>query len=235
MERRFNSLLKGETKKYIKQTRILPHPSQMNEYSHEFSMEETDNKLLEINRKVLKILLEYGMIPRKIKIAFDFKKKLYYGEKDNPHVIGILAEKGTKKTFKWHTCAVILKGFELQIGSIMIQKGEKKEPFIRRMIEYLESLGFAVELSVMDRKYYGNANDQKVPKLNEKKNTRPEKEAWSKRLGVSSMVAAALNATLLLYAPNVDSKLSRGKYKFFPPSCFAVNRTKNYRIRRATH
>ena len=154
MERRLNSLLKGETKKYIKQTRILPHPSQMNKYSHEFSMEEADNKLLEINRKVLKILLEYGIIPRKIKIAFDFKKQLYYGEKDNPHVIGILAEKGTKKAFKWHTCAVILKGFELQIGSKMIQKGENKEPFIQKMIEYLESLGFTVELSVMDREYY---------------------------------------------------------------------------------
>jgi hypothetical protein len=36
----------------------------------------------------------------------------------------------------------------------MIQKGEKKEPFIRKMIEYLESLGFMVELSVMDREYY---------------------------------------------------------------------------------
>jgi hypothetical protein len=98
--------------------------------------------------------LDYGLIPRKIKIAFDFKKQLYYGEKDNPHVIGILAEKGTKKAFKWHTCAVILKGFELQIGSKMIQKGEKKEPFIRKMIEYFESLSFTVELSVMDREYY---------------------------------------------------------------------------------
>ena len=157
MERRLNSLLKGETEKYIKQTRILPHPSQMNKYSHKFSMEDTDNILLEINRKVLMILLEYQMIPRKIKIAFDFKKQLYYGEKDNPHVIGILAEKGTKKAFKWHTCAVILKGRELQIGSKMIQKGEKKEPFVRKMIEYLESLGFTVELSVMDREYYDKA------------------------------------------------------------------------------
>jgi hypothetical protein len=55
MERRLNSLLKGETEKYIKQTRILPHPSQMNKYSHEFSMEEVDNKLLETNKKVLKL------------------------------------------------------------------------------------------------------------------------------------------------------------------------------------
>ena len=154
MEHRLISLLRGKTEKYIKQTRILPHPSQMNKYSHEFSMEDTDNKLLEINRKVLKTLREYGMIPRNIKIAFDFKKQLYYGEKDNPHVIGILAEKGTKKAFKWHTCVVILKGVELQIGSIMIQKGEKKEFFIQKMIEYLESLGFTVELSVMDREYY---------------------------------------------------------------------------------
>ena len=80
MERRFNSLFKGETKKHIKQTRILPHPSQMNQYSHEFSMEEADNKLLEINRKVLKILLEYGMIPRKIKSLLTLRRN-YITEK----------------------------------------------------------------------------------------------------------------------------------------------------------
>jgi len=157
LERRINSMLKGKTEAFIKQTRILPHPSQMNKYSRKFSMEDGDNILLEINRKVLIILLELGMIPRKIKIAFDFKKQLYYGEKDNPHVIGILAEKGTKRALKWHTCAVVIKGFELQIGSRMIQKGEKKEPFIQKMIEYLESLGFTVGLSVMDREYYGKA------------------------------------------------------------------------------
>jgi len=157
MERRLNSLLQGDTENCIKQTRILPHPSQMNKHTHGFSMEDVDNKLLEINRKVLKTLLELGLIPRKLKIAFDFKKQLYYGEKDNPHVIGILAEKGTKKAFKWHTCSIIVKGFELQIGSKMIQKGDKKEPFIRKMIKYLELLGFSIELSVMDREYYGKA------------------------------------------------------------------------------
>jgi len=157
LERRLNALLKGETKQYIKQTRILPHPSQMNKYSHNFSLEDADNILLEINRKVLKMLLEHKMIPRKINIAFDFKKQLFYGEKDNSYVIGILAEKGTKKAFKWHTCAIILKGVELHVGSKMIQKGEKKEPFIRKMIEYLESLGFTVELSVMDREYIDKA------------------------------------------------------------------------------
>lgn len=154
MERKLNSLLNGNLEKFIKQTRILPHPSQMNKYVREFSMEEAENILLEINKKVLKVLLKYKLIPRKIKIAFDIHKQLYYGEKNNPHVIGILAEKGTKKAFKWHTCAIILKGYELQIGSKMIQKGEKKVPFIQKMVEHFESLGFIIELSVMDKGYY---------------------------------------------------------------------------------
>jgi len=117
-------------------------------------MEELDNKLFENNKKVLKILLKHHLIPRKINIAFDFKKELYYGEKDNPYVIGILAEKGTKKAFKWQTCAVIIKGVELQVGSKMMQLGEMKEPFIRNMIESLEAEGFSINLSVMDREYY---------------------------------------------------------------------------------
>ncbi|MFX1238818.1 MAG: hypothetical protein ACFFAS_08740 [Promethearchaeota archaeon] len=154
MERQLQSLLQGKIEKYIKQTRILPHPSQMNKYAHEFSMEDVDNKLLEINRHVLKQLREFRLIPKTLKIAFDYKKQLYYGKKDDPHVIGILAEKGTKKAFKWHTCAIVIKGLELQVGSKMIRKGEKKGPFIREMIEYLESLGFTIELSVMDKEYH---------------------------------------------------------------------------------
>lgn len=154
MERQLFSLLQGNTDNYIKQTRILPHPSQMNKHAREFSMKDSDNKLLEINRHVLKQLLEFKLIPKALKIAFDYKKQLYYGEKDDPHVIGILAEKGTKKAFKWHTCAIIIKGLELQVGSKMIRKGEKKVPFIRKMIEYLESLGFTIELSTMDKEYH---------------------------------------------------------------------------------
>jgi len=130
LERKLNALLNNDLEKFIKQTRILPHPSQMNKYARKFSMEEAENILFEIDKKVLKVLLKQKLIPRKIKIAFDFYKQLYYGEKNNPHVIGILAEKGTKKAFKWHTCAIILKGYEMQIGSKIIQKGEKKEPFI---------------------------------------------------------------------------------------------------------
>ncbi len=154
MEWRLSSLLKGETENFIKQTRILPHPSQMNKYARAFFMKDVDEALLEINREVLKSLLDLKLIPRRIKVAFDFKKQLYYGEKDNPHVIGVLAEKGTKKAFKWHTCAIVVKGFELQVKSKMIRKGEKKTPFIQKSIEFLESLGFVVELSVMDKEYY---------------------------------------------------------------------------------
>lgn len=32
LERQLTSLLKDETRNYVKQTRILPHPSQMNKY-----------------------------------------------------------------------------------------------------------------------------------------------------------------------------------------------------------
>ena len=105
----------------------------MREYARTFPSKEANQAFLNISENILLLLLEQGWIPRKLKVAFDFHKELYYGEKDNPHIIGILAEKGTK-TFKWHTCAIILKGIELQIGSKMIQKGEKKEPFIRKRL-----------------------------------------------------------------------------------------------------
>jgi len=69
-------------------------------------------------------------------------------------VIGIKPEKGTKKAFVWHTCDIILKGREMQIGSEQLKKGVKAGIFVQKMIEFLESLGFIIELTAMDKEYY---------------------------------------------------------------------------------
>ncbi|MBA7647544.1 hypothetical protein ES703_55316 [subsurface metagenome] len=94
------------------------------------------------------------MIPRKLKIVFDFYKEFYYGKKDNPYVIGIKAEKGTKKVFFWHTRGIILKRRETQIGSELLKKDVKVGIFVQKMIEFLESLGFIIELTAMEKEYY---------------------------------------------------------------------------------
>ena len=155
LEQKLYSVLKEDAMQFVKDTRILPHPSQMNTYTNMFSMEDANNALLEVNKGVLTYLLTYRIIPKKIKIAFDFKKQLYYGDKEDPYVIGIKAEKGTKKAHFWHTCAIVVKGFELQVGSQMVKTRKQKEDFVKKMVEYFESLGFIVELTVMDKEYYG--------------------------------------------------------------------------------
>ncbi|MHA1725258.1 MAG: hypothetical protein ACTSXH_10515, partial [Promethearchaeota archaeon] len=103
-------------------------------------MEEANQMFLNVSKEVLLLLLEQGLIPKKIKVAFDFHEELYYGKKDNLHVISILAEKGTKKVHSWHTCSLILKGRELQVGSEMRKKGGFAKKFVAKMIEFLQSL-----------------------------------------------------------------------------------------------
>jgi len=66
--------------------------------------------------------LKDNLIPKRIKIAFDFKEILYYGEKDNPYIFGTTPKKGANKAFKWHTCAIVVKGYELQVGPEMVKK-----------------------------------------------------------------------------------------------------------------
>ena len=63
-------------------------------------------------------------------------------------------EKGTKKGHFWHTCSIILKGRELQVGSEMRKQGDKTGIFVQKMVEFLESLGFMIELIAMDKEYY---------------------------------------------------------------------------------
>jgi hypothetical protein len=154
LERKLYSVLKEDAGQFVKETRILPHPSQMNKYTSLFSMEDANDALKEVNKGVLTYLLSYGILPKEIKIAFDFTKQLYYGDKEDPYVIGIKAEKGTKKAYFWHTCAIIVKGFELQIGSEMVDTRSDKEVFVKMMVDYLKSLGFIIELVVMDKEYY---------------------------------------------------------------------------------
>ena len=154
LDRKLSNLLNDNSHRSSTNGRVLPHPSQMRDYATKFSMEEANNIFSSISKEILPFLLEQKLIPRKLKIAFDFHTQLYYGRKDNPHVIGILAEKGTKKAHKWHTCAIVLKGRELQIGSEMVKLGDKAGIFVRNTIEFLESLGFSIELAVMDKDYY---------------------------------------------------------------------------------
>ena len=154
LNRKLNALLNTNSQQSASNRRILPHPSQMRKYARGFPMDEANQALLEISKEVLLLLFEKGLIPRKLKIAFDFHKDLYYGEKDNPYVIGIKPEKGTKKAHMYHTCSIILKGREIQIGSEMLKKGEKAGVFVQKMVEFLESLGFIIELTAMDKDYY---------------------------------------------------------------------------------
>jgi len=154
LNRKLDGLLKNNSPSLMDKGRILPHPSQMRDYAKGFPMEEANQTLLEISKEILPLLLEKGLIPKKLKIAFDFHKELYYGEKDNPYVIGIKAEKGTKKAHMWHTCSIILKGREMQVGSEMRKKGEKIGLFVKKMVEFLEPLGFIIELIAMDKEYY---------------------------------------------------------------------------------
>jgi len=80
---------------------------------------------------VLKLLKAYRLIPKKLKIAFDYKKDFYYEKKDFPYIIGTLAKRRwIKKALKWHTWAILVKGIELYMASKMVQKRDDKPIFI---------------------------------------------------------------------------------------------------------
>jgi len=154
LERKLYSILQGDAALFVKNTRILPHPSQINKHVNTFSMEDADNALLSVNEEVLQFLLERKIIPKRIKVAFDFKKELYYGNKDDSFVIGIKAEKGTNAAYFWHACAIIVKGIEVVVRSQMVETRTNKKAFVETTIDFLESLGFIVEFVAIDKEYY---------------------------------------------------------------------------------
>jgi hypothetical protein len=154
LNHKLEALLKDDSPFPVNRGRILPHPSQMRSYAKLFPMKDANQKLLSISKEFLSSLVKKGLLSKKIKIAFDFHKELYYGEKDNPYVIGIKAEKGTKKAHMWHTCSLIVKGRELHVGSEMRKQGVKTGIFVQKMVEFLISLGFTIELIAMDKQYY---------------------------------------------------------------------------------
>ncbi|MHA1251849.1 MAG: hypothetical protein ACTSRP_17805 [Candidatus Helarchaeota archaeon] len=123
----------------------------MGKYARKYSIKEVKQAFLNISKDILRILIEKGLILRKIKITFDFYKELYYGKNDCPYVLGIKAGNGSKKAHIYHTCCIILKGRELLVGCKMIKKGMRVKQFVQKMIEFLESLVFIIELVVMDK------------------------------------------------------------------------------------
>ncbi|MFO8018068.1 MAG: hypothetical protein R6U96_05490 [Promethearchaeia archaeon] len=77
MNHKLETLLKNNSSTSMDTGRILPHTSQMRDYAKAFPMEETNQTLLDISEEILPLLLERELIPKKLKIAFDFHKKLY--------------------------------------------------------------------------------------------------------------------------------------------------------------
>ncbi|MHA1294412.1 MAG: hypothetical protein ACTSQJ_17350 [Promethearchaeota archaeon] len=78
LERKLNAWLKNDSRKSGEKRRILPHPSQMRDYTRGFPMQEANQAFLDIFKEVLPLLLEKKLIPRKLKIIFDFHKELYF-------------------------------------------------------------------------------------------------------------------------------------------------------------
>jgi len=154
LERKLYSILQEDAALFVKNTRILPHPSQINKYVNKFSMEDADNALSSASEEVLTFLLARGIIPKRIKIAFDFKKELYYGDKDDPFVIGIKAENGTNAAYFWHECAIIVKGIEIAMRSQMVDSRTNKVAFVEKTVDFLEALGFLIEFVAVDKEYY---------------------------------------------------------------------------------
>lgn len=154
LNRKLKSIFGIESSSHSEVGRIIPHPSQIRNYSTKFSMEEVNETFSVLSQEILLHLFEQGAIPKQIKMAFDFHKELYYGKEKSPYIHGIKPENGTSKAFIWHTCCLILKGRGLQIGSVMVKRGDDTGAFIKKMIEFLESLGFLIELTAMDKEYY---------------------------------------------------------------------------------
>ena len=131
LEHKISSLLKPNLGCFVKNTRVLQHSSQMTTYARSFTMEDVDSIMRERSRETLSWLLKMKQILVKIMITFDLHKELCYGKKENPYLIGIKAEKGTKKAYFLHTCAIIIKGLEIHAGSEMITSRADKEEFVR--------------------------------------------------------------------------------------------------------
>ena len=95
---------------------------------------------------------------RTFDIAIDFTDDSYYGETDNPWVVGGKRKNSTNYAFRYLTVAIVNEGMRFVIYACPVSKDDKTDaPLVEDAVQSVKQLGIGIRRAYLDREFKNSA------------------------------------------------------------------------------
>lgn len=88
-----------------------------------------------ISNSVLELARKKGILEKKVDVAIDTTEDLYYGDRNDPMVVGTKPQKGTSKAYRYATITIVEPGCRFTINVIPMDKSSKKSEIVSQLLE----------------------------------------------------------------------------------------------------
>lgn len=118
-----------------------------------FEVEELSKHYQQATDDILTMAKNRGLFNGPMTVAIDLTDQLYYGDRNDPMVLGIESKLGTNKAYRFATLTVTEKHCRLVIRAIPVAEGFKKHEVVADLITYAKE---RIEIGVvcMDRGFH---------------------------------------------------------------------------------
>jgi hypothetical protein len=118
-----------------------------------FSPEELSSRYQHSTDDIIAMAKNRGLLNGPVTVAIDLTDQLYYGDRNDPMVLGIENKLGTNKAYRFATLTVTEKHCRLVIKAIPVAEGFKKHEVVADLLAYAKE---RIEIGVvcMDRGFH---------------------------------------------------------------------------------
>jgi putative transposase len=106
-----------------------------------------------ITDQIITLAKNRGLLNGPVDCAIDFTDELYYGDRNDPMVVGTKPQKGTSKAFRFATIIVTEKDCRLTIRALPVNENTSKADVVAELVKYAQE---RIEIGILciDRGFY---------------------------------------------------------------------------------
>jgi len=118
-----------------------------------FSTSELLESYETITDQIISMAKNRGLLNRPVDCAIDYTDELYYGDRNDPMVVGTKPQKGTSKAYRFATLTIIEKDCRLTIRALRVDENSSKHEIVADLVKYAQE---RIEIGVLciDRGFY---------------------------------------------------------------------------------
>ena len=106
-----------------------------------------------ITDQIISMAKNRGLLNGPVDCAIDYTDELYYGDRNDPMVVGTKPQKGTSKAYRFATLTIVEKDCRLTIRALPVNENTSKHEVVADLVNYAKQ---RIEIGVLciDRGFY---------------------------------------------------------------------------------